>query len=262
MEDRNIKIDHMFLPCLNKEIENPVDKQNDQDFAYFAVYDGHSGSRCVDYVLEHLHEKIFNSKYAKKGEIPLSILRAFLKVDQEFGIISEKEKLRDGTTVVCCVIHGDNLIVAHAGDSRAIMCRGKVAIVLTDDHKPDRKDEMKRIIDLGGTVPRDQNTGYIYRVNGQLAISRSLGDNQLKKPVYYVSSEPEISIISLKPGDQFIVLASDGLWDVFKNQKVVDIVRKCSDKNKAASYLVNEAIKFGSSDNITVVIVWLTWSYG
>lgn len=103
-------------------------------------------------------------------------------------------------------------------------------------------------------------TGWIARVNGHLAISRSVGDIRLKEPVAGVIADPEISELEITPDDQFIVLASDGLWDVMTNQECVDLVRKCSDKNKAAEALVDKALKLGSADNVTALIVWFTWN--
>jgi hypothetical protein len=75
-----------------------------------------------------------------------------------------------------------------------------------------------------------------------------------------VTSEPEVQQVELIPDDQFIILASDGLWDVFDNQEAVDTVRKVADKNKAAEELVKKALKLGTSDNVSVIIVWLTWN--
>ena len=78
------------------------------------------------------------------------------------------------------------------------------------DHKATDPVEMKRVIEMGGTVYND-------RVNGMLAISRALGDHQLKRPILandVVSNMPDITSTELTDGDMFVIIACDGLWDV------------------------------------------------
>lgn len=91
------------------------------------------------------------------------------------------------------------------GDSRAVLCRDKKAIRLTDDHKPDRVDELTRIEELGGEVIF---RGNCFRVSGDLAMSRAFGDLRLKEPLPLVLSEPEIRIEELTPKDEFLIIAS------------------------------------------------------
>jgi len=214
--------------------------------------------------------------------------------------------LEGSTAVVVCVCE-DNIVTANLGDSRAILCRGSKAIPLTVDHKPDSATEKKRIEDLGGRV---RWHGYLgpdrlpvpgmgaYRINGNLAVSRALGD-RLERP--YVSSEPDIVVHPMnKNEDRFVVLASDGLWDVMTSQDVVDFVKQIMSMGTSASasaasppsarsrmtavvpsflssssktdvirneidkrqenmaqFLVEEALRRGSADNITAIVVWL-----
>lgn len=184
------------------------------------------------------------------------------------------------------------------------MCRGGVAFDLTIDHKPNLPSELKRIEDLGGQVTWD---GYLgpdrqpvlgmgaWRVNDTLAVSRAIGD-KLDQP--FISSEPDIFTLDKKQGaDTFIVLASDGLWDVISSEECVkfvnqilrgsvgaleddDIVRRPmmtlnqwvknykndrnmvravmdSRKSKMAQFLVEESLRRGSEDNVTVIVIWL-----
>lgn len=148
------------------------------------------------------------------------------------------------------------LVSFNVGDSRAILSRDGTAIELTTDHKPDTPTERERIEALGGQVtwcgkfdPMTKKpilkTG-IYRMNGNLALSRAIGDRS-EKPC--VSSSVDVKVIDLKldknimdedndgekdidvhsfmdKGDEFIVLGSDGLWDVMDNQEVVDFIHE------------------------------------
>ncbi|KAF6160282.1 hypothetical protein GIB67_019051 [Kingdonia uniflora] len=125
-----------------------------------------------------------------------------------------------GSTAVVSVLTDDRILVANCGDSRAVLSRGGIAIPLSEDHKPDRPDELARIEAAGGRV--------IYlngaRVQGILAMSRALGDKYLK-PI--VISEPEMSITDRTPEDECLILASDGLWDVLSNDMACDVARRC-----------------------------------
>jgi protein phosphatase 1L len=227
--------------------------------ALFAVFDGHAGYRCSKFMREHFSKLFFDLKATRRGEIPVGLYKAFLKAEAQFCQVAKVAGWNDGSTGVVSVVHGHQLTLAHIGDSRAVLCRGKTAIELTADHKPDRPDEQERITSLGGTVERAEMGGSIARVNGHLAVSRAFGDIRMKESQRYVSAEPEISVVTLNPEDKFIVLASDGLWDVLTNQEVVDFIRKDSVKHKAAKNLVKRALRIGTTDNITALVVWLTW---
>jgi protein phosphatase 1L len=134
-----------------------------------------------------------------------------------------------------------------------VICRGGKAVALSTDHKPNRTDERQRIEDAGGVVM----WAGTWRVGGVLAVSRAFGDRLLKQ---YVVADPEIQEDTIKEGVDFLVLASDGLWDVVSNDDAVEIVAKTlnaeeADAEEAANKLTGEAFRRGSADNITCVIV-------
>ncbi|KAK4559925.1 hypothetical protein RGQ29_008925 [Quercus rubra] len=76
-----------------------------------------------------------------------------------------------GSTAVVALLTPDHIVVANCGDSRAVLCRGGVAIPLSQDHKPDRSDELARIEAAGGRVIFVNGA----RVAGILAMSRAIG---------------------------------------------------------------------------------------
>jgi serine/threonine protein phosphatase PrpC len=159
------------------------------------------------------------------------------------------------------------LIVANIGDSRAVLCRNESAFDLTRDHKPNDPIERKRIEAAGGDVEWDgrvdileapiPGTG-VYRVNRIMALSRAIGD-RTERPV--VTAEPDISVLPLQDEtDDFIVLATDGLWDVMSSSDVVSFIHALMNSEEGdsiAAMLVEEALRRGGDDNITVIIVWL-----
>lgn len=132
-----------------------------------------------------------------------------------------------GCTAVVAVKRGRELIVANAGDSRGVLCRGGKAVAMSRDHKPHLSSERTRIVSAGGFVTE---IGGMNRVNGNLNVSRSIGDlkfkrnKNLSRSEQIVTAEPEIRKFSLTREDKFFVLACDGIWDVLDNQQVVDYV--------------------------------------
>lgn len=131
-----------------------------------------------------------------------------------------------GTTAVVALLRENKLIVANAGDSRCVVSRTDgIAFDMSDDHKPEDEIELKRIKNAGGEV-NDQG-----RVNGGLNLSRAIGDHTYKRnkdlPLekQMISALPDLRVIDLVPGDEFMVLACDGIWNVMSSQEVVDFVR-------------------------------------
>jgi protein phosphatase 1L len=159
-----------------------------------------------------------------------------------------------GSTALTAVITQKNIIVANTGDSRAVLCTDGNAIALSVDHKPNRADEYERITALGGKVITYAGAP---RVQGVLALSRAMGDLALAP---YVICTPEIVMHTRSSTDQFLILACDGVWDVFSNQEAGDIVLtelKNSDANGAAQKLVQAAYDAGSTDNISAIVIVL-----
>lgn len=143
------------------------------------------------------------------------------------------------------------LYCANAGDARIVLGHQGRATRLTKDHRPDDPDEVARIEKAGGFMFKG-------RVVGVLAITRSLGDHCMKS---YVVAEPHCSETTIeleRNNPSFIICACDGMWDVFQDQEAVDFVLKYhQERENIAGYLVKEAIRRGSADNISVIVAWL-----
>lgn len=215
--------------------------------AYFGVFDGHGGRKAADFAAQNLYnymatDALFGTNVAE------AVGKAFRKADETFVELAEREQLRDGTTAVAAYIRGDKLWVANVGDSRAVLCRQGVAVPMSEDHRPNIESEQARIERNGGTVLHIGS----WRVEGVLAVTRAIGDKDLKK---CVTADPHIKELELQSDDELLVLASDGLWDFMSNQEVVDQARQHPDPSVAAKALVDEALARGSGDNITVLVV-------
>lgn len=217
---------------------------------FYAVYDGHGGDRAASFACDVMHQRLTKSKGFLGKDLGLALQQAFHDVETEFLNIAGREGLRDGTTAVVALVQEETLTIAHVGDSRGVLCRAGTAVELTKDHKPELEQEKRRIEALGGFV------SYIgcWRAMGILAMSRAIGDLFLKP---YVSAEPEVSSYPLQRTDEFVVLCSDGVFDVFDNDQVVRIVRSAHNPQEAATLLTNSAFVAGSLDNLTAVVVAL-----
>lgn len=196
----------------------------DKDAAFFAVYDGHGGEKVAQYAGNHVHKKIVCHPAYKKGDMVEAIKQGFLEIDSD---MLKDENMRDelaGTTAVVVLLKNDKIYCGNVGDSRAVASVGGQVQQLSFDHKPGNECETKRIIAAGGWVEFN-------RVNGNLALSRALGDFVFKKndkktaEEQIVTAYPDVVIKDITPDHEFIVLACDGIWDVLSNEEVVDFIR-------------------------------------
>ncbi|ALC40683.1 CG10417 [Drosophila busckii] len=171
-----------------------------------------------------------------------------------------------GCTAVVSLLHGRDLYVANAGDSRCVISRAGKAIEMSLDHKPEDEEESTRIARAGGRVTHDG------RVNGGLNLSRALGDHAYKMNLelpaesQMISALPDVKKLIITPEDEFMVLACDGIWNYMSSEEVVDFVRlRLNDENKKLSQICEELFDnclapntMGDGtgcDNMTAVIV-------
>ena len=192
--------------------------------------------------------------------------------DDEVSVTTPLPKVQAGCTSVVVAIRNGYVITANAGDSRAVLSRAGKAVALSWDHKPQSEIESSRIKNAGGFVSENG------RVNGNLNLSRSIGDlkykvdKSLKREEQIITAEPDIHIEKLDTEkDEFLILACDGIWDVLTRQEAVDEVRKriladrkaklsdiCSDilKNVCLAETTQGSMGKGC-DNMTLMVVRL-----
>ncbi|KAL7869436.1 hypothetical protein AOLI_G00134240 [Acnodon oligacanthus] len=237
------------------------------DWSFFAVYDGHAGSRVANYCSKHLLEHIItSSEDFRPGPdsvegVKSGIRSGFLKIDEYMRNFSDLRNGMDrsGSTAVGVLLSPEHLYFINCGDSRAVLSRAGQVRFSTQDHKPCNPREKERIQNAGGSV-------MIQRVNGSLAVSRALGDYDYKcvdgkgPTEQLVSPEPEVFEIPRVPEeDEFVVLACDGIWDVMSNEELCEFVRSrlevWDDLEKVCNSVVDTCLHKGSRDNMSVVLV-------
>jgi protein phosphatase 2C family protein 2/3 len=194
----------------------------------FGVFDGHGGAQVARFAAENL-PRVLAKQHASKASAALH--DSFLHMDKMLLDLGDKLEPADkwhpghvGCPAVACLIRSDSIIVANAGDSRAVLSHNGKAVELSHDHKPDMKKEVARIRKAGGSVVNG-------RVEGKLAVSRAIGDLRFKNPSecaekQMVSCVPDVKTFKRHPGDEFMVIACDGVWDVLSSQDVVNRVQE------------------------------------
>lgn len=256
MEDAHIITDLKALP----------------DHTFVAVFDGHGGSGAAIFagqnMVEILEETEQFKQYVEANDpfqvalLGAAMRQAFCNADQ---LLREAHDRGDvdgsGCTAVAACITPNYIVCANAGDSRCVMGTGGSTKPLSEDHKPTDEEELKRIEGAGGTVSWK-------RVDGDLAVSRALGDFQYKNrpdlpaEKQKVTCNPDVTTHKRVESDDVLILACDGVWDVMSSENCVNLARDIFAGGESNLLLVSEeiidtALNKGSRDNISAVVVQL-----
>lgn len=230
-------------------VEHPFRELADESF--LAVYDGFCGSKGAQLAKEELHELF--ALALGQGKSPRQAMEeAFHLADKKIEAIGEDV----GAAAAVIYVYGERVLVANVGDVRIVLERSRKAVRLTQDHKPDDAEERLRIEKAGGSVTESfllsKDLRIPARVEGQLTMSRALGARGIGE---LVPAQPHINEFDLHRGDGRAILASDGLWSKIDDQEAVDLTRRMKYPKNAGEFLMREAEKRGSRDNITVIVV-------
>jgi len=245
--------------------------ENQPDLAIFGVFDGHGGKLVATHVADSLIDEFYETEQFQSlsggvtGKEAAAVLgkairSSFLSLDNKMRDVVEVRSDNSGSTAVVSLVTPSHYIVGNCGDSRLVLCGEDQVLFASIDHKPTQPSEQARIEKAGGTVT-------FRRVNGDLAVSRSLGDflykatDDLPDVEQQVSAEPDISMISRKPTDQFIIIACDGIWDVMSNELVcafvLDKMKEGYPISAICEVLIDHCLDLGSRDNMSVIIIAL-----
>ncbi|XP_056690766.1 probable protein phosphatase 2C 38 isoform X2 [Spinacia oleracea] len=239
---------------------------------FVGVYDGHGGPETARFVCNNLFKNIKTFTSQNQGMSADVIMKAFLATEEEFlSLVKElwQEKPQIASVGSCClvgVICSGYLYIANAGDSRVVL--GKLdnldktvkAIQLSSEHNASYESVRE---ELQLRHPHDPQIVVlkhkVWRVKGIIQVSRSIGDAYLKKTEFnkapllakfrvrepfekpIMTAEPSILVQKVVPEDQFLIFASDGLWEHLSNQEAVDIVNTSS-RHGIAKKLVKAAL--------------------
>lgn len=239
----------------------------------YAVFDGHGGQLAAQTAAAAFVPALTTGTcHFPDGDLAAALTATTARCEDAVLEASRGARSYAGSTLAGLVVRRAELMCVNVGDSRVVLGRrgGTVALALSVDHSTKLEGETERITGAGGFVENG-------KVMGLLATTRSLGDMDFKehRGLHYPSSSsglsgplitatPDITRTVLEEGDDFAILACDGLWSVLANKAAVRLaaraLRRYNDPSAAADALVRSALARGSTDNVTVVLVALKWT--
>lgn len=219
------------------------------DVDLFCVFDGHGGTVAANFAAENI--PLILEKYLKKGDIEpiLAIKQAILDTNEAFrGYLKGKDNnlSHSGCTALVVLIMGTRVYIGNLGDTRCVLVSAGQGIRVTEDHKPINDED--RINALGGWLTGESTK----RVNGMLAVARSIGDFYLEP---FVNSEPFLEEFDLKSEHDYLILACDGVWDEVHDELAADVCRVEVDPFRCALALRDHGYCLNSDDNLSVIVV-------
>jgi serine/threonine protein phosphatase PrpC len=195
--------------------------------SYFAIFDGHGGSHVSAYAANNIH-RLFNKNYASDIYVP-EMLQVTIQEVNEYLVTKWPE---EGSTSAIVIVIKDFIYTANTGDSRIVLvCPDNAIVQLSEDHQV--------------------QTG---EIQGVRSLSRSLGDGALQGEH---SGEPHMTRVHRKDG-MWMIMATAGVWSVMTNEQAVKIAGSKSTAESAAAAIKDAALKKGTADNVSVIVVYLT----
>lgn len=246
-----------------------IAKDASEHLAYYCVFDGHGGSSVAQFCGSQFSKILQKQESFKKHAYKQALLECFIAADEELlkdPVLANDHSGCTATTLLISKLQ-NVMICANSGDSRTVLSKDHIAKALSYDHKPTLKSEYSRIVAADGFVEMD-------RVNGNLALSRAIGDFEFK-------SNPELSpheqIVTCVPDliehsidydqDEFVILACDGIWDCLTSQDCVNMVHWGLKKGLTLEEISSKIIDVCCSpttegtgigcDNMSIIIVAL-----
>ncbi|KAJ0107054.1 hypothetical protein J7T55_006932 [Diaporthe amygdali] len=264
MQGWRISMEDAHTTVLDLLASNPdASKNHPQRLSFFGVFDGHGGDKVALFTGENIHNIIAKQDTFKAGNYEQALKDGFLATDRAILNDPKYEEEVSGCTA-CVGLLTDDKIYANAGDSRSVLGVKGRAKPLSFDHKPQNEGEKARITAAGGFVD-------FGRVNGNLALSRAIGDFEFKKSAelapeqQIVTAYPDVVVHDLSDDDEFLVIACDGIWDCQSSQAVTEFVRRGiaakQDLDKICENMMDNCLASNSEtggvgcDNMTMIVI-------
>ena len=242
-EDSNSKY-RDYMEDKARVIENLNEDENN---ILFCLFDGHGGSEVSSYLQNNFHIHMKNHFPFTPNEKLFFFSNLFKDIDKK---LKEFNYLEVGSTAVIVYITNVNnkkyLYCINIGDSRCLLIKTNEWKRLSYDDRASDKNEYDRIIKEGGIIMDG-------RVYGQLMLSRAFGDWELKE--YGVSNEPHVNKIEIQKDDLFVVMASDGVWDVVEDSEVYKMSLLANNSKDLCKNIMKAAVENGSFDNISCYVI-------
>ncbi|EGR33249.1 protein phosphatase 2c, putative [Ichthyophthirius multifiliis] len=250
-----------------------------QDVQLYGVLDGHGGFEVSKFVEVNFAKYLLKSSSFQIKDYENALKETFLKMDellesnegqkQLIEILEQKDKNKKNSNAGCTanivLIANQNLYVANAGDARALLYSNGQPVRMSEDHKPENQQELERILQAGGNV-------YDGRVNGNLNLSRAIGDLQYKNnknltvDKQLIIAVPDIKVKKIEKEDKFIIIGCDGVWETLSDKKICRICDTQLQNGIGAEKIVEELLDLMIApdtlsgcgcDNMTIMLITL-----
>lgn len=215
-------------------------------FGIFIIADGMGGHEfgevasttavrvMANYLLTHLSVFLFNLENESPKETLQEIMESGVAEAQKAVI---KIAPGGGTTLTSAVVIGEQVTIAHVGDSRLYFFpKDEVEKIITEDHSL-----VRRLVELGQITEKE---AFVHPQRNVLY--RALGQNE--------PFQPDIQTLNL-PKSGYMMLCCDGLWGVVPDFEIKKIIQDNNNPAVACSQLVQAANDAGGPDNISVILV-------
>ena len=281
-EEEEVSVSHVDLDDMSKFLKQGNVKPNKKQLnvhrakaGVFGMFDGHGGNAAAAGLQQNMVKLI-----RKAGLLNISaddeafdwdkaMKDLFVEADEKLcDALAGLKKGAGSTCTVALIIKGNakvKLIMAHVGDSRAVAALngGAGFLELTKDHSQNDSEEKASVEERGGVVAR-KNERSCLRVNGDLNMTRSMGDIKWKRPKMIISCVPDVKVVTLDPSYHSIVIASDGLWNYFNSEMGANYAKNVPTAEEGASSMVAKIKDWieGTShrgDNTSVTVINLRW---
>ena len=263
-EDQNIDSE-VVMEDKSKSIEN---FNNDKNQMIFEIFDGHGGDEISTYLQNNLAQIYKQNLLLNKGNIILSLKNAFRDADDEMRNQLNIDGLGSTGTLVHIKWESENDLVvysANVGDSRVSLISPEHIIRLSYDHRTTDEKERKRILEAGLEIIDE-------RINGTLMLTRIFGNYEYKNINENEEDENDIENnkglicepfiskinIDLNIENQFLILASDGIWDIITEEEIQQIIQKYQDTQQICSIAIKKCLRNEAWDNMSIFAIKLT----
>ena len=253
----------LYLDYYYKEDPNITSREKMEDFhsiipnlslnpliSYFAIFDGHNGDKPALYCMNNFHNIILQNLKINNFDIEKSLINSYEKIDNE--ISKENYNEESGTTSTTLLIYEKlnekYFACANVGDSQCYLIKKNSVIKISKDHKCNDKSEVDRIKKCGGMV-------FNGRVFGTLMLTRSIGDREMKD--YGVCSTPFVNIIKIMDNFKYIIIASDGIWDVIDDDELYNISKLNLNCDEMSKKIIDLSLEKNSMDNLSCIVIKL-----
>ena len=219
----------------------------DSNKILFGLFDGHGGGQVSKFLQKNIGNYMKKILDLDEANYIKNFTKLFFSLDKDIDSLNIPTVGSTGTVVF--IEKKDNkkiLYCANVGDSRCILVsKNKVTRLSHDDRVADDK-ERQRVLDGNGIIIRN-------RVGGILMLTRSFGDFITKSCGVIII--PHVARVELSEDDVYCVIASDGVWDVLKDEELSVLIKLGLDSGELSRRTINESLKRRSKDNLSCFII-------